>query len=718
MGIKGRRKRLRERELRADAQDSQHDEMGNVGYHGNGEDADGGSEDVAMMADGVLQPPMDYNGGLRMKKTEFFNMQDMEYLDRIAEEHANRRTSHMRKRRREEDVEAAVAQTEELMQHHYETEDALQALFRRPNSGEMKGGEEGLLERRRRVGRGARFGHPLIGIDPQIVRGLEAEGFYRMTTIQERVIPYALEGYDLLGQAKTGSGKTLAFCVPVLHATLNLVHKRPNATYTLLLAPTKELCVQTHDVLKSICQHISNDVAAFSVQLITGGTKLTEERRLLVAGASIVVGTPGRVHDHVQHCAQWNLGRLRFLVLDEADRMLADGFQRDLDAIVQRLPKSRQTFLFSATNSKSVRELARLSLYRTPLFIATTDNAPIPVQMKTEHGTSDATAMNPASFPPYNSYADPFSDCEREEVSTSRESSSKPHHMGGDAEPIPSTLRQFCHITPVDKRLICLYVFVKRIARTSKAMVFCSTIASTTFHFQMMGSVGFHNEVMMLHGHMKHRQRVAAFKVFNEWKTGVLFCTDVAARGLDIPNVEWILQYDPPLDPTEYIHRIGRTARAGSVGNALLFLAPEEAGFVRYLSKFDITLEKYPMPAKIPPIQMKLEQVLQLDPIVAKSAVSAYRAHVGAYMNHLLRETFNIQRLNLAELARCFALTSLPSVSLPKNTAEGKRQEYVKGKLKSLNRRRLEAKKYYEAQKTKTQWTPDGHFVGAVPPKF
>ncbi|KEG14324.1 ATP-dependent RNA helicase [Trypanosoma grayi] len=722
MGIKGRRKRIREREAKAQQEEEWAAD--------NSSDYDDDDDDtIAVMGNGPMMPPVDAGGRLRMKKTDLFNMHDLEYLERIAEEHENRRTSHLRKKRDSENVEEEVAETEGLMQHHFDTEDALQTLF---NSAARKAakGEESLLERRRRAAKGARYNHPLIGIDPQIVAALQKEGFCCMTTIQERVIPHALQGYDLLGQAKTGSGKTLAFCVPVLHTILKHVRKQPNATYSLMLAPTKELCVQTHDVLKSVCQHIPADVAVFSVQLITGGTKVTEERRLLTAGASIVVGTPGRVHDHVKHCVNWDLTRLRFLVLDEADRMLADGFQKDLDAIVQRLPHSRQTFLFSATNSKSVRELARLSLSRTPLFIATTGSAPTPVQVA-DQVLGDAVATDSLVMPPYGSYEDPPTDDEQEEEEEGEEeeeehdddieedSNGAQHQLeGDDAEPIPSSLRQFCHITPVGRRLICLYTFVKRVARTSKAMVFCSTIASTIFHFQMMGSVGFHDEVIMLHGHMKHRQRVAAFQAFNEWNTGVLFCTDVAARGLDIPNVEWILQYDPPLDPTEYVHRIGRTARAGNVGNALLFLTPEEVGFVRYLSRFGITLERYPMPEKLPPIQMKLEHVLQLDPIVAKSAVSAYRAHVGAYQSHLLKETFKVQRLDLAGLARSFALTSPPSVTLPKNTAEEKKQEYVKGKLKSLNRRRLEAKKYYEAQKTKPQWTPDGCFVGAVPPKF
>ncbi|KAH8620165.1 putative DEAD DEAH box helicase [Trypanosoma vivax] len=217
-----------------------------------------------------------------------------------------------------------------------------------------------------------------------------------MTIIQERSIPYALQGYDLLGQAQTGSGKTLAFCVPVLHGSIELVGKRPNFTYSLILAPTKELCVQTHTVLKGICQHIPSNVASFSVHLITGGTKITEERQRLSAGVSIVVGTPGRVHDHVQHCAKWDLSRLRYLVLDEADRMLADGFQRSLDAIVRHLPRSRQTFLFSATNSKSVGELARLSLSRTPLFISTNGNAPTTVPLD---GEAVSTAISSTTLP-------------------------------------------------------------------------------------------------------------------------------------------------------------------------------------------------------------------------------------------------------------------------------------------------------------------------------
>lgn len=790
MGIKGRRKKLREREAVARQQQA---EGGSDDEYGN----DGDEDDVVTMGDGPFRPPVDAFGRLKMKKSDFFRMRDMEVLEQMQEEHQSRRQNTQsgavvvdgagRKRTRrqsaaEESVEeVAEAMEQDYLGHDYDHtdlfgihggEDAMQGSPKRKKKKKGgKGGEEDDVsplcssspggsskrrgahakeeeedyrqqqqqeqqEQRRNAAHGALFRHPLVGLDPVVVAALEQDGFHRMTRIQERSIPYALEGYDLLGQARTGSGKTLAFCVPLLHLAKDTVKKFPHATVGLLLAPTKELCVQTHTILTALCKHIaavptSEGGATFHVQLITGGTKITEERRRLTSGvASVVVGTPGRIHDHVAHCKGWDLSRLRLLVLDEADRMLADGFQRDLDAVISRIPKGRQTFLFSATNSKSVRELARLSLSRLPLFISTSGTAPSAVDTS-EAGDNVGTSIGMSQLAPYRTFNDPEDSSSEEEDEkngrdggegerNSSDAEASDHYSEdaeGDDAAIPSTLRQFGHVVPAQDRLRALYAFVKQVARHAKAMIFCSTVASATFHCQMMGSVGFHDDVMMLHGHMKHRQRVQAFQHFTEWQTGVLFCTDVAARGLDIPHVSWILQYDPPLDPTEYIHRIGRTARAGNVGNSLLFLTPEEAPFLRYLANFGIHMEKYPMPEKLPRIQEKLEHVLQLDEVVAKSAVTAFRAHVGAYQSHILKETFDVHKLDLPALSKAFALTAVPSVTLPRNTEEEKRQDYIKGKLKSLNRRRMDELRHYEVNKTRTQWE-DGNFVGVRRPSL
>lgn len=726
MGIKGRRKKLRDREERA----AREAEMNGAATLDEENDDDSGLDGVVISGNGPYRPPVDAYGNLKMKKSDLFRMQDMDYLEQLQEEHRNRRNGNLtteklrRKRLRDtDDEDNEVRQAEEEIMGQVP---ASAAVFTSSATDDTDP-----IERRKRAAHGAHFSHPLIGIDPLVVAALQNEGFVRMTCIQERSIPYALDGYDLLGQARTGSGKTLAFCVPLLHTTKDVVKRYPRSTVGLLLAPTKELCVQTHTILTRICKHIPASVATFHVQLITGGTKVSEERRRLSSEVSVVVGTPGRVHDHVLHCKAWDLSRLRILVLDEADRMLADGFQRDLDSIIEHLPKSRQTFLFSATNSKSVRELARLSLSRTPILISTKGNTPVPVPLGADEDTAGSgIRASAAALAPYRNFDDPDSNAsedEAEEPEPSKSSgrnggSEEDHSVRGssacqdDEDSIPSTLRQFCSIVETEDRLRALYYFVKQVARQSKAMIFCSTVASTIFHCQMIGSVGFHNDVMMLHGHMKHRQRVQAFEVFNGWKTGVLFCTDVAARGLDIPHVSWILQYDPPLDPTEYIHRIGRTARAGGVGNALLLLTPNEASFVRYLANFGIHLHRYPMPDSLPPIQEKLEHVLQLDDVVAKSAVTAFRAHVGAYQSHILKETFNVHALNLQALSKAFALTAAPHVTLPKNSEEEKQKEYVKGKLKSLNRRHKDALRHYEINKTRHQWE-GSNFIGIYKPK-
>ncbi|KAG5494779.1 hypothetical protein JIQ42_02394 [Leishmania sp. Namibia] len=768
MGIKGRRKKVRQREELA----RQKQEQG-CGR----EKGDGVAGGVVVMGDGPFRSLVDDMGRLKMKKSDFFRLQDTEVLERMQEEHQNRRkqgqygvvaaggSSAGRKRCRGAAVDTVDDVAEDIEQsylgHQYEQEDlfkdsksasagdcwatlsssaeagapgegSTQPCQRRgaPSKADELGNVEEeklhLMEQRRNAAHGALYSHPLIGLDSVVVDALRRNGFHRMTRIQERSIPYALEGYDLLGQARTGSGKTLAFCVPLLHLAKDTVEKHPRATAGVVLAPTKELCVQTHAVLSALCNHIAAVPATaggaqFHVQLITGGTKVVEERRRLTSGmASIIVGTPGRIHDHVLHCKGWDLSRLRLLVLDEADRMLADGFQRDLDVIITRIPKGRQTLLFSATNTKSVRELARLSLSRLPLLVSTAGDAPSAVEIGDGDAPEGTAGMTPSApmMAPYRVYNDPDEDGEemKGEEHEPKDEADDDHYNedpAGEADVIPSTLRQFGRIVPSQDRLRALYAFVKQFARRVKAMIFCSTVASATFHYQMMGSVGFHDDVMMLHGHMKHRQRVQTFEMFTEWKTGVLFCTDVAARGLDIPHVSWILQYDPPLDPTEYIHRIGRTARAGTVGNSLLFLTPEEAPFLRYLANYDIHMEKYPMPEKLPNIQEKLEHVLQLDEVVAKSAVTAFRAHVGAYQSHILKETFNVHRLDLEALAKAFALTAVPHVTLPRNTEEEKRKEYIKGRLKSLNRRRLDALRHYEANKTRPQWE-NGMFVGVT----
>jgi ATP-dependent RNA helicase DDX18/HAS1 len=627
MGIKGRRKKLRAREER------------------------GGEIDPSTIADpelrelalaGELPEGLIHASQMKMKKSELYALQDTDILEQMQEEHRNRRMLIPHSKR-----------------HRTENQDTLEATAS-PNDAYDDADAPGVKQSNRsKVVNGPPFAHALLGLDTRLTDALTLAGFSSMTPVQARAIPLAMQSYDMLGQAKTGSGKTLAFGVPLLNQAVQTLSLNPSTFVALVLSPTKELCAQICAVLSEVSRFIQLRPGKRSatdrdvrVELITGGTKIQEERKRLLL-CNIAIGTPGRVLDHVQHTPAWTIrSSLTHFVMDEADRLLADGFQRDIDAILSALPPQRQTFLFSATNSKSVRELARLSLSQSPLFVSTKGDAPQALD-----GSGAA--------PPYTDF----------------DGGMEHEHDGGDKardeEAIPSSLKQFCQIVPVHERLRALYVFIKRVCKTRKAMVFCSTVASAQFHCMIMGAAGFHDDVLMLHGKMKHRQRLATFEAFQAWDSGVLFCTDVAARGLDIPKVDWILQYDPPMDPTEYVHRIGRTARAGAVGSALMFVSPEEQPFVAYLSKYGMKLDVLPQ-EPVPDIQLSLQRILELDPIVAKNAVNAFRAHVAAYQSHVLSTIFDVHQLNLEDLAISFALTAVPNVTLPKSTQEEKTTEYVK----------------------------------------
>jgi ATP-dependent RNA helicase DDX18/HAS1 len=694
MGIKGKRRKQRLR-------DEQNREAG-----GDAGDAGNGHIDPEMLADpelrelaraGQLPPGIVLQSHMKMKKSELYALQDQDVLDDMRERHAQRKkqpnlggADAKKKNRAETDQLAATAEAEDVF------------------GDGLAGGQEEAQRQEQRNKKivGPSFADPLLGLRPEVVDALVMAGFHCMTRIQSRAVPLALQSYDILGQAKTGSGKTLAFGIPIINSALDTLSRAPNTFVALILSPTKELCAQICSVLENVTKYIGATSAGggkkaagaprVKAELITGGTKVQEERRRLLA-CHIAVGTPGRVLDHAQHTPAWTIRTtLTHFVMDEADRLLADGFQRDLDAILAALPAHRQTMLFSATNSKSVRDLARLSLSQSPIFVSTKGDAPQALD------GSDAA-------PPYTEFE--VVDGDGGDGAMGASSS-----RVADEEAIPSALKQYAQVVPVHERLRALYVFVKRVCKTRKAMVFCSTVASAQFHCMVMGAAGFHNEVLMLHGKMKHRQRLATFDAFLRWDSGVLFCTDVAARGLDIPHVDWILQYDAPTDPTEYIHRIGRTARAGAVGSALLFVSPEETPFVSYLAKYGIRMDILPQ-EPVPDIQLSLQRILELDPIVAGHAVSAFRAHVAAYQSHVLTAIFDVRRLNLEDLAICYALTNVPSVSLPKSTAEEKKADYVKGKLKSLQKRSNAARAEYERFKTKPQWSEEGAFVGMSKPE-
>lgn len=340
--------------------------------------------------------------------------------------------------------------------------------------------------------------------------------------------------------------------------------------------------------------------------LIMGGADRKTEAAKLSKGVNILVATPGRLLDHMQNCPDFLFKNVQCLVIDEADRILDIGFEEEMKQIIRLLPKKRQTMMFSATQTRKTEDLARISLKGEPLYVGVDDKE------------SEATS---------------------------------------------SALEQGFVVSPADKRFLLLFTFLKK-NRKKKVMVFLSSCMSVKFYYELLNYVDL--PCTCIHGKQKQSKRTETFFKFCNATEGTLLCTDVAARGLDIPLVDWIVQYDPPDDPKEYIHRVGRTARGeGGTGHALLILRPEELGFLRYLKQAKVPLNEYEFGwNKIANIQPQLEKLIEKNYFLNKSALLAYKSYVAAYAAHSLKSVFDINALDLKAAAKAFGFTVPPRVDL------------------------------------------------------
>lgn len=446
-------------------------------------------------------------------------------------------------------------------------------------------------------------------VNENTLKAIEEMGFKRMTEIQHKSIRPLLEGRDLLAAAKTGSGKTLAFLIPVIELIVKLKFMPRNGTGVLILSPTRELAMQTFGVLKELMTH-----HVHTYGLIMGGSNRSAEAQKLTNGINIVVATPGRLLDHMQNTPGFMYKNLQCLVIDEADRILDVGFEEELKQIIKLLPVRRQTMLFSATQTRKVEDLARISLKKEPLYVGVDDD---------------------------------------KEVAT----------VDG--------LEQGYVVCPSEKRFLLLFTFLKK-NRKKKVMVFFSSCMSVKYHYELLNYIDL--PVLAIHGRQKQNKRTTTFFQFCNADSGILLCTDVAARGLDIPEVDWIVQYDPPDDPKEYIHRVGRTARGlNGRGHALLILRPEELGFLRYLKQSKVPLNQFDFSwSKVSDIQSQLEKLIEKNYFLHKSAQEAYKSYIRAYDSHSLKQIFDVNNLNLPQVALSFGFKVPPFVDLNVSSHDGK----------------------------------------------
>ncbi|KAL3425792.1 ATP-dependent RNA helicase HAS1 [Phlyctema vagabunda] len=441
-----------------------------------------------------------------------------------------------------------------------------------------------------------------LGLSEKTMQALAEMKFDTMTEIQQRGIPPLLAGRDVLGAAKTGSGKTLSFLIPAIELLSSLKFKPRNGTGVIVVSPTRELALQIFGVARELMANHSQTYG-----IVIGGANRRAEAEKLAKGVNLIIATPGRLLDHLQNTQGFVFKNLKALIIDEADRILEVGFEDEMRQIVKILPKDdRQTMLFSATQTQKVEDLARISLRPGPLYIN--------VDHQKEHSTVEG-------------------------------------------------LEQGYVVCDSDRRFLLLFSFLKRNLK-KKIIVFFSSCACVKYHAELLNYIDL--PVLDLHGKQKQQKRTNTFFEFCNAKQGTLICTDVAARGLDIPDVDWIVQFDPPDDPRDYIHRVGRTARGSNgKGRSLMFLQPNEVGFLAHLKTARVPVVEFEFPGnKIVNVQSQLEKLISQNYYLNKSAKDGYRSYLQAYASHSLRTIFDVHKLDLVKVAKSFGFSAPPRVDL------------------------------------------------------
>ncbi|OWP02168.1 hypothetical protein B2J93_3600 [Marssonina coronariae] len=526
------------------------------------------------------------------------------------------------------------------------------------------------------------------------------------TAIQKAAVTQMIkDDSDAFIQAETGSGKTLAYLLPIVERILGMSSKdaqvhRDSGLFAVVLAPTRELCKQIATVLEKILRCAPWIVST----TVVGGESKQSEKARLRKGVNILIATPGRLADHLDNTEVLSVSTVRWLVLDEGDRLMELGFEEEIKEIVEKigkrslvvdkrntldltkLPKRRITVLCSATMKMNVQRLGEISL-------------------------KDAVHIQ-AEF---------------------EEDAAKDKTGGAEAKEVkfaaPAQLKQAYAIVPAKLRLVTLVAILKRaFARRGsvmKAIVFISCADSVDFHFSLFSrSLGVSPEdgesaveppmipknemtkdtialgtafsskvnfvvLHKLHGSLAQNIRTATLKAFTQSaEPCVLFCTDVASRGLDLPNVDYVIEYDPPFSADDHLHRVGRTARAGKDGRALIFLMPgEEEEYVSVLASGyrdgtkslthnthkDLLLKGFggtgfEWEERATEWQLDAERWVQDSPKYLEMARRGYQSHIRAYATHVAseRKIFNMQSLHLGHLAKAFALRDKPgSIKVP-----------------------------------------------------
>ncbi|XP_053950081.1 probable ATP-dependent RNA helicase DDX10 [Anastrepha ludens] len=431
-------------------------------------------------------------------------------------------------------------------------------------------------------------------------KGLSESKYIVPTDIQRKSILPALLGKDVMGTAITGSGKTLAFLIPVIEHLYVNKWSRTDGVCAIVISPTRELAYQIFETLKRIGKYHD-----FSAGLIIGGKNLKFERRRMDQ-CNILICTPGRLLQHMDENPLFNASTLEVLVLDEADRCLDMGFEETLNSIVENFPTERQSLLFSATQTKSVKDILRLNL-RDPIFIG---------NEKTKS----------------------------EDI-------------------IPVLLQQNYVVIELEDKITMLWSFLKNHLK-QKIIVFFSSCKQVKYIFEIFCKLRPGTSLLALYGTLHQDRRIAIYNDFTRKSNVVLFATDIASRGLDFPTLNWVVQMDCPEDATQYIHRAGRTARNQARGESLLVLTPfEEPGMIKELQSRNIQIQKIHIdPQKLFSPRLKIEAALAQNTELKATAQRAFVSYIKSIFLMRNKDIFDVFKLNLESYAKSLGLAVTPRV--------------------------------------------------------
>lgn len=371
-----------------------------------------------------------------------------------------------------------------------------------------------------------------LGLNESLCEACTSLGWNFPSKIQTEAIPVALEGKDIIGLAETGSGKTGAFALPVLHFLL----QSPQRLYALVMTPTRELAYQISEQFEALGSGIGVKCA-----VIVGGMDMVSQALALTKKPHIIIATPGRLVDHLENTKGFNLRPLKFMIMDEADRILNMDFEDEVDKILKVIPKERNTYLFSATMTKKVVKLQRASL-----------QDPVRVEVSTKFQTVEKLQQSYIFIP--NKYKD------------------------------------------------CYLVSILNELAGNSFMIFCGTCNNVKRICLLLRHLGF--LAIPLHGQMSQSKRLGALNKYKSKTRTILIATDVASRGLDIPHVDIVINFDIPTHSKDYIHRVGRTARAGKSGRSITFVTQYD---VELYQRIETLIEK-----KLPLHPMVEEEVMLL----------------------------------------------------------------------------------------------------------